>query len=44
MNAPVAMTEMAMDRQRVLLIGSAIALILFLAYLLGVGGGGALPH
>jgi hypothetical protein len=31
-----------MDRQRALLIGSAVALILFLAYLLGFGG--TLPH
>ena len=41
--APEAITEIAMDRQRVLLIGSAVALILFLAYLLGFGGG-TLPH
>ena len=41
--APVAITEIAMDRQRVLLIGSAVALILFLAYLLGFGGD-TLPH
>jgi hypothetical protein len=41
--APVAITEIAMDRQRALLIGSAVALILFLAYLLGFSGG-TLPH
>jgi hypothetical protein len=41
--APVAITEIAMDRQRVLLIGGAVALVLFLAYLLGFGGG-TLPH
>ena len=43
MIAPVAFMEIAMDRQRILLIGSAVALILFLAYLLGFGGG-TLPH
>jgi predicted RNA-binding Zn-ribbon protein involved in translation (DUF1610 family) len=34
--------EVAVDRNRVLLIGSAVVLILFLAYMLGPGG--ALPH
>ena len=43
MIAPVAIMEIAMDRQRALLIGSAVVLILFLAYLLGFGGG-TLPH
>lgn len=35
--------EVAMDRNRVLLIGGAIVLVLFLAYLLK-GGGGVLPQ
>jgi len=32
--------EVAMDKNRVLLIAGALVLVLFLAYLLGVGGGG----
>ena len=31
--------EIAMDRNRVLLIGGAVALVLFIAYMLGSGGG-----
>jgi hypothetical protein len=33
------MKEAAMDRNRVLLIAGAVVLVLFLAYILGPGGG-----
>jgi preprotein translocase subunit Sec61beta len=35
--------EVGMDRNRLLLIGGAIALVLFLAHILGPGGG-AIPR
>jgi len=40
----VASEEVAVDRNRMLLIGSAIVLVLFIAYMMFGPGGPSVPH